>query len=243
MDHHFAGEVPDHPRLEAVIDLRPDVCTSALVNERLGGAHVEWAVTGAFGDNLNNVAHTLAKPLSLDAPRLAQLEALGTYLNYNGYGASIEDLHFAPDELFKKVSRYPSPFAFMDDAKGTFERLAAGYREDMDAVSSIEAHRRGDTGAVYLLPNQAWARRVSGVFSNQLVHRSPDRAHAVLTERPDGAYLVSVRAPLTRKRGADEFARMYPTGGGRAAAAGINRLEADQLDAFVEAFMAFFPRD
>jgi hypothetical protein len=52
-DHHFAGEIPEHPALEVSINTAPEVCTSLLVNGRLGGAHAAWAVVGAFGDNLD----------------------------------------------------------------------------------------------------------------------------------------------------------------------------------------------
>jgi len=45
-----------------------------------------------------------------------------------------------------------------------------------------------------------------------------------------------VRAPLTRKKGADELCRKFATGGGRAAAAGINDLQADQLGEFIRQF-------
>ena len=88
---------------------------------------------------------------------------------------------------------------------------------------------------MFILPDETWARRVSGVYSNDLANASPARAHAVLTERPDGTYLVSVRAPLENKQGADELCRQFPTGGGRAAAAGINALPGDQLHAFIDA--------
>ena len=62
-----------------------------------------------------------------------------------------------------------------------------------------------------------------------------------LSERPDGStWLVSVRAPLNRKTGADEFCRQFETGGGRAAAAGINSLPLDALDDFADRFDAFY---
>jgi len=93
---------------------------------------------------------------------------------------------------------------------------------------------------VFILPDERWARRVSGVYSNQLANGSPGRGHAVLTERADGTYLVSVRAPLDNKVGADELCRRFPTGGGRKAAAGINALPADQLDDFIDQFTAFY---
>ena len=90
-----------------------------------------------------------------------------------------------------------------------------------------------DNSAVFILPNKAWARRVSGVFGNDLANQYPDRAHAVLTEKDNGNYLVSVRAPLSNKTGAVDLCRQFPTGGGRAAAAGINNLPASDLSDFI----------
>ena len=91
---------------------------------------------------------------------------------------------------------------------------------------------------MYQLPSAAWARRVSGVFSNDLVRAFPARAHAVLTERDDGAFLVSVRAPFDRRTGAETVCSQFATGGGREAAAGINRLPAEELDQLIGALAA-----
>jgi hypothetical protein len=240
VDHHFAGEIPEHDKLTAIIDTDANVCTSLLVNGYLKGAYVEWAVTGAFGDNLKASARTIAEPLGLSEAELTLLENLGTYMNYNGYGSSLEDLHFTPADLFERVRPYPTPFAFVRDAAETFEKLETGYRADMASAASLKPTQQTERVAVFILPNHAWARRVSGVYSNDLANASPARAHAVLTERADGTYLVSVRAPLDDKKGADELCRKFPTGGGRAAAAGINALPGDQLDAFIDAFSAAY---
>jgi len=51
---------------------------------------------------------------------------------------------------------------------------------------------------------------------------------------------VSVRAPLNRKKGADELCRKFATGGGRAVAAGINDLPADQFDEFARRFVQMY---
>jgi hypothetical protein len=240
VDHHFAGEIPESDKLTTIIDTDPNVCTSLLVNGYLRGKHVEWAVTGAFGDNLTASARTLARQLSLSDERLAVLENLGIYMNYNGYGSSLEDLHFAPAELFELVRPFPTPFAFVEEARDTFEKLETGYRQDMAAAGAVKAARESKKTAVFILPNEAWARRVSGVYSNDLANASPGRAHAVLTERTDGTYLVSVRAPLENKQGADVLCRQFPTGGGRAAAAGVNALPGDQLEAFIDALAASY---
>ena len=108
-DHHFPGEIPGVENLAAHIDTDAETCTGLLVNKYLNGAHLLWAVTAAYGDNLHSAAATAAAPLKLSEAELSQLEELGTLLNYNGYGATVDDLFFAPDELFKNCLLYTSP--------------------------------------------------------------------------------------------------------------------------------------
>jgi hypothetical protein len=240
VDHHFAGEIPQSENLQTIINTSADVCTSILVNNHLNGQFLEWAVTGAFGDNLKNSARTIAKPLGLSEAQLVSLENLGIYINYNGYGSNLEDLHFTPENLYKAVSQHASPFAFMSEAQASFEKLENGYQADMAAAANLNPIFNNDNVAAYLLPNEAWAKRVSGVYSNDLANNSPARAHAVLTEKANGNYLISVRAPLNKKTGADELCRQFATGGGRAAAAGVNDLPADQLNHFIDTFKQFY---
>ena len=241
VDHHYAGEIPDHPGLNAHINPASDVCTSLLVNGELKNAFVEWALVGAFGDNLSVSAHTLAKQTDLSADALDQLEELGIAMNYNGYGSSLDDLHFTPEALYREAVQHRSPLGFLRDAPDTSQTLIAGYKADMTSAESTPLDPASNDDAAFLiLPDEPWARRVSGVFGNALANASPDRAHAVLTEKANGNYLISVRAPLNRKSGADELCRQFPTGGGRAAAAGVNDLPGDQFGAFVEAMKAQF---
>ncbi|MCZ6829898.1 MAG: DHH family phosphoesterase, partial [Gammaproteobacteria bacterium] len=235
-DHHFAGDIPESENLTASINTAPDVCTSILVNSRLRGAFLEWAVVGTFGDNLYDSAHQLAKPLELDEAALLLLKNLGTYINYNGYGSDLSDLHFEPAQLYRLVSPYANPIDFVQGSHAEFEKLEEGYRADMAAAEALRPLQANDHTAVFVLPNEPWARRVSGVYSNDLANASPARGHAVLTEKANGNYLVSVRAPLENKIGADELCRRFPTGGGRKAAAGINDLPADMLDEFLSEF-------
>lgn len=234
-DHHFAGEIPDHPGLTALINEAPDVCTAVLVNGHLDGAHIDWAITGAFGDNLRETAHRLARTTTLSTADQLSLEELGIYINYNGYGPAIEDLHFSPEALYRTLYEAGDPLAFVHDSSD-FSKLSEGYREDMGLAAGLQPLKASDQTAVYILPNEAWARRVSGVYSNDLATGNPGRGHAVLTEKANGNYLVSVRAPLNNKQGAAQLCMQFPTGGGRAAAAGINDLPQDSLDAFVAAF-------
>jgi len=234
-DHHFAGDIPESANLHAHIDTSPDVCSSLLVNRHLGGRFLAWAVTAAFGDNLHDAAQQAAIPLSLNAQQLDKLCVLGECLNYNGYGVSEDDLYFHPAALYRRIQPFADPFAFIaeDDA---FATLQAGMRDDLAQARNISAESETAHAALFLLPNSPWARRVSGVFGNELARAFPERAHAVAMQLDDGSYRISVRSPLAKKQGADELCRAFPSGGGRAAAAGINALPVDQMDAFVAAF-------
>ena len=239
-DHHVAGDIPESDRLTALINVDADVCTSILVNGYLQGRFIEWAVVGAFGDNLKKSANTLAKSLNLNEQKLEALENLGIYINYNGYGAAIDDLHFAPDALYKELVRFASPLSFMAENSDVFSKLEHGYKDDMATATAIKAEIALDHAAVFIMPDEKWARRVSGVYSNDLANNSPNRAHAVLTEKSNGNYLVSVRAPLNNKQGAADICQQFVTGGGRAAAAGINDLPADELQRFIDVFQGFY---
>jgi hypothetical protein len=239
-DHHFAGDIPESPGLTAHINTEATVCTSSLVNGHLQGAHRAWAVVGSFGDNLRESARALARPLALSPERLERLENLGIYINYNGYGPDLAELHFHPADLFRELLPYAEPEEFMAGSRETFQRLEQGYHADLAAARGLAPEYADADTAVFLLPAAAWSRRVSGVFGNLLANEHPGRAHAVITPKRDGGLLVSVRAPLANRSGADEFCRRFPTGGGRAAAAGINDLPEDQLAAFIDAFAQFY---
>ena len=238
-DHHFAGDIPEHENLDAHIDTDANVCTSLLVNESLNGEFLPWAVTAAFGDNLFSSAEDAASSLNLSSEQLEQLKELGTCINYNGYGASLDDLIYTPEALYQLIKPYKDPFDFINNEAG-YQHLRDGYYDDLRHAEQIKPEHLSDSHALFVLPNEKWARRVSGVYANSLAQQFPDRAHAMLTKQSDGAYLVSVRAPLSNKTGADELCRQFPTGGGRKAAAGINKLPQDQMQAFKTAFTSSF---
>ena len=236
VDHHQPGEIPEHSALEAIIDTDPNVCTSLLVDRYLNGAFRAWAVVAAFGDNMTNSAESVAKTLLISGDRLKQLKEIGICINYNAYGSSIEDLHFPPAKLYRELSAYRSPFDFIDDGHSGYEKLRTGYYQDMANAQKTSPEYSDKSVGVYLLPAETWARRVSGVFGNQLSNQHPDRAHAVVYHKEQGVYVVSVRAPLNNRTGADELCGKFPTGGGRRGAAGINHLPQAELDTFIKEF-------
>ncbi|MGR6860321.1 DHH family phosphoesterase [Aliivibrio salmonicida] len=232
-DHHRAGEIPDHKNLSAHIDLDANICTALIVDNLLNGQFHEWAITAAYGDNLIAKADELADIAGLFSEEKSQLKELGTLINYNGYGAKVEDLHFDPAELYQALLTYPSPFDVIADQASPFYQLQNAYQSDMDNALAIQAQHKSEKLGLFELPNKAWARRISGVYGNLLANQNPDSAHAVLTKNTDGTYMVSLRAPLNNKQGAGEICSAFETGGGREAAAGINALPKESIAEFV----------
>ena len=238
-DHHFAGEIPSHPQLATTIDTSPETCTSLLVNGAIEGAHRGWAVAGAFGDNFHDAARQTAEPMGLDSEQLEALCELGTCLNYNGYGTDINDLFFHPEALAVAMRPYSDPFDFIANEQA-YQTLRTGYHDDMGRAEALSPVESDTKTALIIMPDEPWARRVSGVYGNLLARLHPERAHAILTLMDNGSYRISVRAPLSTRQGADVLCREFPNGGGRQAAAGINELPEENYDHFVARFKAIF---
>jgi len=238
-DHHQPGDIPAHPHFEAHIDTDANVCTSLLVNQYLHGRQQAWAVAAAFGDNLADAARQAAVSLGLSADRLAQLQSLGECLNYNGYGETLDDLFYDPADLYRQLRPFTDPFAFIAESPA-YQTLKTGYQEDMAHAVAVSAAEGHPSGRIFMLPAEKWARRISVVFGNQLAVDSPAQAHAVLTAKPDGGYVVSVRAPLIAKAGADVLCSQFETGGGRKGAAGINHLPESELGRFIASFFQIY---
>ncbi|HSQ82014.1 MAG TPA: acetyltransferase [Casimicrobiaceae bacterium] len=243
-DHHYAGDIPTHPGFRALLDPSPDVCTGILVDRHLRGKQRIWAIVAAFGDNLPDAALALAHALppgqALSAAQLRALRDLGDTLAYNAYGDTVADLIVHPAELYRTLSRYADPFAFIRDEPLRSE-IERSRLEDLSRAQTTPPLASLTGATVYMLPDAAWSRRVRGAFANELANRSPDRAHALLTPDDRGGYMVSLRAPLTRPTGADALCRRFATGGGRRGAAGINHLPPDGLPEFLRELERAWP--
>jgi len=234
VDHHQAGDIPQHENLQAHINTAANTCTSLIVNAYLKGRFEDWAIVAAFGDNITVVAEKLCEKAGYSAQQVDHLRTLGVCINYNGYGASLDDLFYHPADLYRIASQYESPFDFIESEAGVFSKLKNGYEQDMGKALAVEAFQESEKAAMYILPNEKWARRISGVLGNELANRLPNRAHVILTERTakkDKAltYQVSIRAPKNDPVGAAEIAAKFG-GGGRKSAAGIDVLAVNDLN-------------
>ncbi|KOO11301.1 acetyltransferase, partial [Vibrio xuii] len=173
-DHHKAGQIPESALLDAHIDLDANVCTALIIDRLLGGQYHLWAITAAYGDNLISRADELADKANLTSEQKAQLKELGTLINYNGYGAQLDDLHFSPATLFTELLAYDDPFAVIADQESPYHVLKRAYQEDMAQALSIKAKYQSPLLGVFELPDEPYSRRVSGVYGNLLANQSPD---------------------------------------------------------------------
>ncbi|GAA61842.1 hypothetical protein P20652_3731 [Pseudoalteromonas sp. BSi20652] len=240
VDHHKAGDIPNHSNLFAHIDLDANMCTSLIVSDLLDKQFHLWAITAAYGDNLFAKADAEADKLQLSALQKSQLKAFGTYINYNGYGSEIDDLHFTPEDLYEQLLHYKSPLDAINDENSAYYTLERAYKADMEKAAGAKVLHDCDTAKVILLDDKPWARRVSGVLGNDLANQAPTKAHGVVTSNNKGSYTVSVRAPLSNKQGAVDICSKFATGGGRAAAAGINELPESQLSNFITELVDYY---
>jgi hypothetical protein len=236
IDHHHAGALPTHLRLELHIEYAPTTCTSLLVDRLLGGRFAAWAVVGAYGDNLRSVADDKAHSLGLDPSRAALLRVLGEALNYNAYGETDADVAIHPRELYRRLHRFADPFEF-HAREPIVETLVARRGEDLAQALQVAPTLADPQFAVFDLPDAGWTRRVLGTFAHHLATAHPQRAHAVFRVRADGRFTVSLRAPQVLPFGADRLCRQFG-GGGRAAAAGIDALHVDRRAEFIAALRA-----
>lgn len=242
IDHHRAGEIPQSPLLTTHIDLSADTCTALIVDKLLDGQQRLWAIAAAFGDNMLTAARRLAATLALNDTDTAFLQQLGTLINYNAYGNKVAELHIDPATLFRQLVGYHSPWALREDFSSPYYVLQAAYAGDMQQLSALMPAHNDDVLLLYQLPDAPWAKRISGVMGNQLANANPDKAIAIVTDNPDSTLMISLRAPLNNRQGAGTLCSRFATGGGRAAAAGINTLPAQQLAQFRESVIAYYAR-
>jgi len=177
VDHHFPGEeLPDSPNFTALINTQPTTCTSLLVDQYLGGRFHNWAIAAAFGDNLNAVGEALAAEAGLSSDQAEALKTLGVCINYNGYGASVEDLYFHPADVYRECVKFEDPLELINSAPGAWQQLRDGYEADMAQGQAAPVLSETASSLVVKLPDEAWARRVSGVLGNELANRNPGKA-------------------------------------------------------------------
>ena len=253
VDHHRTGDIPKSNKLTTLLNTDANTCTSLLVNDLLKGQYSYWAIAAAFGDNMHASASDLAQKVGLSELQKNQLNELGTYINYNGYGQELSDLHFHPAALYQSLLEYHDPFVLINQENSIFSQLKAAYLADMAKARTADVLSDNDIVKTIVLEDAAWSRRVSGVFGNDLANQAPDKAHIVITLNPievdlqsknkiqnEQSYTLSLRAPLNNKQGAGDICAQFPTGGGRAAAAGVNALPKGRLVEFIKQVESYY---
>ncbi|MDP6870420.1 MAG: DHH family phosphoesterase [Candidatus Poseidoniaceae archaeon] len=207
-DHHLSGE--EIKGIESYIDTSAEMCTSKIVENYIG-VKSAWAHVALHGDGLGQYS---------DRPDLAEL---GELLNYNGYGESLDDLHYHPDKLLQYCIDSVTPEEFIKTK--VFEKLKLGFANDMANVGDIK-----QKDGMYVLPDLSWARRIVGVFAHRL-NESPG-PHVIAIDKGD-KFQISVRG----SSGIGELCKMFG-GGGRETAGGIDALPKGEVPALMKEIVA-----
>jgi len=194
-DHHATGDIPQHGNLTLLADASRETCTAYLIDGHLKGAKAAWAVCGAYGDNFQALAARIASDRNVSLP-LSRLRELGELVDYNAYGLTIEDLHFNPADLYKRLLAYPDPMAFIEDAPEALEILRQGNRSDWEIAEQAREVHISNAGQILSLPASPASNRISGLFANALVDEEPDKAFAVLTHLGSDNGEMHSRKPL-----------------------------------------------
>ena len=203
-DHHLAGEKIEG--IETNIDTSPDVCTARIIESYLQ-KESDWAQVALHGDGLSS--HS-SKP---------EYKELGELLNYNGYGADLSDLHFHPDELLNLCLDSKTPSNFMQTP--AFQKLQQGFAHDMVQAESVI-----EVDGMYLLPDEAWARRVVGVLAHRINSQSAG-PHVIAIDKGD-----FLQVSLRGQNGIGDLCAKFG-GGGRATAGGIDALPKEEIPALM----------
>ncbi|WP_375326304.1 hypothetical protein [Candidatus Tisiphia endosymbiont of Nemotelus uliginosus] len=237
-DHHGNGEeklLLEYPNFTSNIDIAANTNTALIVYKLLNKPELlKWAIVGLFGDNIDGAALHYCQCLNLSQEEISILTNIGKLINYNSYGESFNDLIIDPIAILHKAKEFKDPITFFQQTD-IGERLAQCAREDLKLGLSY-CEENSQENYIILLPNLPWARRVYGTLGNYLVKQYKTKPVAILVDIGADHYLVSVRAPLDQPTGAGDLCRLFPSGGGRAGAGGINKLYKNSLEQFLESF-------
>lgn len=243
-DHHEPGPLPVDAALTAHIDTDPQVCTSILVDRQLGGRFRRWAICAAYGDGMASAAESLAGRLgreqSLSIAELDQLRVIGEAINYNAYAADTGTALLDSVGLYRRLAGVVDPLTLAD-----WPLIVALTR--MSVRDLGEALKGGPildlpTGAAWLLPPTLPARRARGLVAQHLKAQSQQRTVMIVAPDGKGHVDISIRCPAGAPRPASAFARRYDGGGGRATAAGIDRLPITALEDLLADFEGWLGR-
>ncbi|OGW83068.1 MAG: hypothetical protein A3C47_04585 [Omnitrophica bacterium RIFCSPHIGHO2_02_FULL_51_18] len=192
-DHHACSRIPRRPLFEGHLDFSKHTCTSLIVNRFLNDRFFAWGAIGAFGDGMNDAAAELCRRHGLSEERTSLLQELGRLMNYNGFGESVDDLHYSPENLYGLIRSYEDPFEFIE-CESVLAHLRQAYQEDLARARTAASHHETTSSKVITLEDHAWSRRICRIYADEMMQAYPKKTITVLVRKLDGAYSECVRS-------------------------------------------------
>jgi len=90
-----------------------------------------------------------------------------------------------PAALHRLLQPHADPFGVID-SEPVLRRIRDTRLDDLAPAQGVRAYAAAACGTVFVLPDEAWSRRVRGAWGNQLAHVSPEQAHAILAPNGQG---------------------------------------------------------
>jgi hypothetical protein len=192
---------PRHPRLRAHIDTAPETCTSLIVDRELRGAigAGQWprpsattsapSPTRSAADAGADRGRTGAAARTRRGGQLQRLRRDARRRADRAGGAVCAAGRVMPIRSTSFATTRSSP---------NWPRAGAA---DLAGAVQLRPWRQCGGGAVFVLPDEGWSRRVLGSFRQPAGRAFVDSAFAVLKARAEGGYLASVRAPAGAAEG------------------------------------------
>ena len=92
---------------------------------------------------------------------------MGELINYNSYGETKEELYYSPESLYRAINTFSDPLEFFHSS-GELVKFREGFLNDMELAEAILPERDCTAGRKFIFPNEAWYRRVCGIFIYKL---------------------------------------------------------------------------
>ena len=90
---------------------------------------------------------------------------------------------FNSSHLFNNAAEYSSTCSYINEGTVAIAKQTYSYQHDLEKGLSVKPYKATEKAAMLVLPDEAWAYRISGVLGNELTNRHPNCMHVILSPK------------------------------------------------------------